>query len=57
MKKTIWAHVSIELDWCDDEEILMDYTNKVLVEEGFTVDDMGMVNPTDKDKFYPEEDK
>ena len=33
MKKTIWAHVSIELDWCDDEEILMNYTNQVLVEE------------------------
>ncbi len=45
-KKTVWAAVSIELDWGYDDvddEILMGYTNEVLVEAGFIVDDMGMV--------------
>jgi hypothetical protein len=43
-KKTVWAEVSIELDWEHDvdDEVLMDYTSQVLVEAGVIVDDMGM---------------
>lgn len=65
-KKIVWLRVSIEVDaeYCtdaaeDDDEALMDIIHDELVEQGFTVDDMGMINPTDTDKFYPEtkEDK
>ena len=65
-KKTVWLHISIEVDaeYCadaaeNDDETLMDIIHDELVEQGFTVDDMGMINPTDTDKFYPEtkEDK
>jgi len=46
-KKTIWAHVSIEIDVEEgeegyDDESLMDIINEELVEYGFTVDDMGI---------------
>lgn len=63
-KKTVWLHISIEVDaeYCadaaeDDDETLMDIIHDELVEQGFTVDDMGMINPTDTDKFYNEETK
>jgi hypothetical protein len=59
-KKTVWALVSIEVDveegeaGYDDDEALMDIIHDELVQYGFTIDDMGMMNPTDLDKFYPE---
>lgn len=69
LKKTVWLRVSIEIDIepelaaeKDDvdmysDEVLMDTIAEELVEYGFTVDDMGMINPTDMDKFYPKEDE
>jgi hypothetical protein len=60
-KKVVWVHISMEIDEEEDEdcddEALMDMIGGELVEQGFTVDDMGMINPTDMDKFYPEEIK
>jgi hypothetical protein len=60
-KKVVWVHISMEIDDEEDEdcddEALMDMIGGELVEQGFTVDDMGMINPTDMDKFYPEEIK
>ena len=61
-KKTVWLRVSIEVDVDEedegnDDETLMDIIHDELVEQGFTVDDMGMINPTDTDKFYNEETK
>lgn len=60
-KKTVWARVSIEVDIDEaielgenDDETIMDMIHDELVEYGFTIDDMGMINPTDTDKFYPE---
>jgi hypothetical protein len=58
-KKTVWARVSMEIDVEEgeegyDDESLMDIVHDELVEYGFTIDDMGMMNPTDLDKFYPE---
>lgn len=63
-KKTVWARVSIEIEIEEelaaekdgeyDDEALMDTIAEELMEYGFTVDDMGMMNPTDLDKFYPE---
>jgi hypothetical protein len=46
-KKTVWAHVSIEIDVEEgvdgyDDESLMDIINEELVEYGFIVDDMGI---------------
>lgn len=43
IKKTIWAHVSIEVesDGVEDES-LMDFINEELTEYGFIVDDMGI---------------
>jgi hypothetical protein len=45
-KKTIWAHVSIEVDEEEgmDDETLMDFFNDDLVEQGYIVDDMGIRN-------------
>lgn len=65
-KKRVWLHISIEVDEEyrtdapeeNDDDALMDIIHDDLVEQGFTVDDMGMVNPSDMSKFYPiEEDK
>ena len=44
-KKTVWATVSIELDVEDgiSDESVMDYVNDMAVEQGYIVDDMGMV--------------
>lgn len=58
-KKTVWALVSIEIDdeGDGDDETFMDFVHEELVAYGFTIDDMGMVDPTDLDKFYPEETK
>ena len=59
-KKTVWALVSIEVEIEpeDDEEYsdeaLMDTIAEELAEYGYTIDEMGMMNPTDLDKFYPE---
>ena len=55
-KKTVWLRISIEVDdeTFPDDESAMDYANDLAVEAGFIVDDMGMINPTDMDKFYPE---
>jgi hypothetical protein len=57
-KKTVWALVSIEVEVEEgeegyDDESLMDIIHDELVAYGFTIDDMGMMNPTDLDKFYP----
>jgi len=53
-KKTVWLNVSIELAYEDhvDEESLMDYAAELAYDAGFTVDDMGMIDPSDKEKFY-----
>jgi len=61
-KKTVWALVSIEVEVEEgeegyDDESLMDIIHDELVAYGFTIDDMGMTDPTDLDKFYPEEIK
>lgn len=58
-KKTVWARVSMEIDVEEgeegyDDESLMDIVHDELVEYGFIIDEMGMINPTDLDKFYPE---
>lgn len=63
-KKTVWALVSIEIDVEEElaaepegeysDEELMDTIHDELVQYGYTIDDMGMMNPTDMDKFYPE---
>lgn len=55
MGHTVWLKVSIEVDdgVFPDDESMMDYANDLAVEAGFTVDDMGMVDPSDMDKFYP----
>ena len=63
-KKTVWALVSIEVEIEEElaaepegeysDEELMDTIHDELVAYGFTIDDMGMMNPTDTDKFYPE---
>ena len=59
-KKRVWLAISIEVDdemgGEGDDETLMDIIHDELVEQGFTVDDMGMVNPSDMDKFYPTEE-
>lgn len=54
MGQTVWLKVSIEVDdgVFPDDESMMDYANDLAVEAGFTVDDMGMVDPSDMDKFY-----
>ena len=57
-KKTVWALVSIDIEVEEgeegyDDESLMDIIHDELVAYGFTIDDIGMMNPTDLDKFYP----
>ena len=58
-RKKVWALVSLEI--VEDEELgdeaVMDIVNEELVQYGFTVDDMGIFDPSDMDKFYPEEGK
>jgi hypothetical protein len=66
-KKTVWALVSIEVEIEEElatepegeysDEELMDTIAEELAAYGFTIDDMGMIDPTDLDKFYPEEIK
>ena len=61
-KKTVWALVSIDIEVEEgeegyDDESLMDIIHDELVAYGFTIDDIGMIDPTDLDKFYPEEIK
>jgi hypothetical protein len=61
-KKTVWALVSMEIDVEEgeegyDDESLMDIVHEELVAYGFTIDDMGMMNPSDMSKFYNEETK
>ncbi len=53
-KKTIWLNVSIDVndEAFPDDESMMEYVNDLAVGAGFTVDDMGMNNPTDEEKFY-----
>lgn len=63
-KKTVWALVSIEIDVEEElaaepegeysDEELMDTIHDELVQYGYTIDEMGMIDPTDLDKFYPE---
>ena len=51
MKKVVWAHVTIELEVTDgvDDESTMDYVNEELTDNGFIVDDMGILdNEEDK---------
>ena len=61
--KTVWARVSIEVDIDEDielgeedDDVLMDTIAEELTQYGFTIDDIGMIDPTDMGKFY-EEDK
>jgi hypothetical protein len=67
LKKTVWALVSIDIEIdleaeiddkdANSDEALMEAIAEELVAYGFTIDDMGMIDPTDLDKFYPEEIK
>lgn len=45
-KKIVWLNISIEVDVeeGDDDEALMDIIHEEIVEQGFTVDDMGIMN-------------
>jgi hypothetical protein len=61
--KTVWARISIEVDIDEDielgeqdDDVLMDTIAEELTQYGFTIDDIGMIDPTDMGKFY-EEDK
>lgn len=43
-RKTVWLHVSIEVDVDSDvdDDTVMDYLSDELIDEGYTIDDMGI---------------
>ena len=56
-KKTVWLHISMDVghdyDVDDngqtlDDEALMDIIHEELVEQGFVIDDMGIMDKEDK---------
>lgn len=57
-KRIVWLNVSIEVndEAFPDDESMMDYANELATGAGFIVDDMGMFDPSDMDKFYPTEE-
>lgn len=44
-KKTVWFNISMEVDVTDDadDDVILDFMSEELVEYGFTIDDMGVV--------------